>query len=398
MKKFLFFYLSFFLICQQKYIEKVAVVNIEVPVRVYKNGKFVDNLKKEDFIVLENGVPQRIVAFYLIKRKEIKYKEAETYLQPQVNRSFFLFFRLYKYTNLLNKGLENFVKEVLAPGDSLHIFTPYKNYLLRKEALIKVPRQRLAQELKDLIRKDVFRATTRYRNLLSELKQIVRQVRNSVLNTEESSFYDSSWTVERLINRYEQIVEEMNYLIGADEEEFLKFAEFLKGIKGKKYVFIFFQREFIPKLDNRSLNILLQAFHDNPSLLIKIQQLFTFYHKSIFIKQEELEKYFADSGASLHFIYVKTEKETREYAEEATDEFYNSFLTIAKATGGGVYSTYNPSAGFEKALKESENYYLIYYQPSNTRFDGKFRKITVKLKKKGYKVQYKRGYFARPLD
>jgi VWFA-related protein len=379
-------------------VEKVTVVNIEVPVRVYKDGRFVDNLKKEDFIILEDGVPQKIVAFYLVKKKQIKYKETETYLQPQVNRIFFLLFRLYRYTNLLNEGLETFVKEILTPGDSLHVVTPYKSYSLKKEALIKIPRERLAQELKNLIRRDVFKATTRYRNLLAELNQIVRQIRTAVENPEDSSFYDSSWTVERLVNRYEQIIDEMNYLTGVNEKEFLKFAEFLKKMEGKKYVFIFFQREFLPKLDNRSLNVLMQSFHDNPSLLIKIQQLFTFYHKSIFTKQKELEKYFADSGASLHFIYVKTERESREYAEEASDEFYSSFLTIARATGGGVYPTYNPSAGFEKALEESENYYLIYYQPSNTRFDGRFRKITVKLKKKGYKLQYKRGYFAKSLE
>jgi|GEM_PF-1555391 len=46
----------------QQLAHEVRVVNIEVPVRVFQGGAFVDSLKIEDFEVFENGVRQAVDA------------------------------------------------------------------------------------------------------------------------------------------------------------------------------------------------------------------------------------------------------------------------------------------------------------------------------------------------
>ena len=80
MKKILLFLIIFFLVVipflrpqqeEEPIKEKVEVVNVEVPVRVFYRGKPVDNLTKQDFKLYERGKLKEINGFY-IKRKKIK--------------------------------------------------------------------------------------------------------------------------------------------------------------------------------------------------------------------------------------------------------------------------------------------------------------------------------------
>jgi len=49
--------------------ETLAVINVEVPVRVFMDGKPVLDLKKEDFTVYEDGKPQAINGFQLVSKR-----------------------------------------------------------------------------------------------------------------------------------------------------------------------------------------------------------------------------------------------------------------------------------------------------------------------------------------
>lgn len=53
----------------QEISQDVSVINIEVPVRVFKGDQFVDFLTIKDFEVFEDGIPQKIEAVYLIEKK-----------------------------------------------------------------------------------------------------------------------------------------------------------------------------------------------------------------------------------------------------------------------------------------------------------------------------------------
>ncbi|GAH52592.1 unnamed protein product [marine sediment metagenome] len=66
--------LSFVLFSQEVY-EQVFVINIEVPIRVFKSGAFVDNLTLDDFEVYEDGKLQKIEAVYLVKKRTIERRE-----------------------------------------------------------------------------------------------------------------------------------------------------------------------------------------------------------------------------------------------------------------------------------------------------------------------------------
>jgi VWFA-related protein len=74
---------------------------------------------------------------------------------------------------------------------------------------------------------------------------------------------------------------------------------------------------------------------------------------------------------------------------------------VALDTGGFVVKNSNDlSGGISRVSSESRAYYLLGYNPTDLRRDGKFRKIEVKVrppKAKGLSVRARRGYYA-PLE
>jgi VWFA-related protein len=73
--------------------------------------------------------------------------------------------------------------------------------------------------------------------------------------------------------------------------------------------------------------------------------------------------------------------------------------SLASDSGGFVVKNTNDlTRGIKRIADESQSYYLIGYNPTDARRDGRFRKIQVKLaSRKGLQVRARRGYFA-PLD
>lgn len=70
---------------------------------------------------------------------------------------------------------------------------------------------------------------------------------------------------------------------------------------------------------------------------------------------------------------------------------------LAESTGGMLISRTNDvRAGITRAVGDLRGYYEIAYSPINRSFDGKFRRITLKVARPGVSVQTRSGYFAMP--
>ena len=74
---------------------------------------------------------------------------------------------------------------------------------------------------------------------------------------------------------------------------------------------------------------------------------------------------------------------------------YGSQEGIAAATGGrAFYSDNGVKNLLESALDDGANYYTLSYSPTNPNYDGRLRRIQVAVAHRGYRLAYRRSYYA----
>jgi VWFA-related protein len=75
-----------------------------------------------------------------------------------------------------------------------------------------------------------------------------------------------------------------------------------------------------------------------------------------------------------------------------------TLVTLAADTGGRAYLDSNDFGRVFTGVQEDTSlYYLLGYHSTNPAQDGKYRRITVKVRRPGLKIQFRRGYYA-PAD
>jgi VWFA-related protein len=85
-------------------------------------------------------------------------------------------------------------------------------------------------------------------------------------------------------------------------------------------------------------------------------------------------------------------EDTERFSAQATMQ------ELADETGGKPCKNTNDLSGcVESALNDSSVYYELGYSPQDVRWDGSFRKISVKSRQHGLKLRYRNGYFATDL-
>ncbi len=69
--------------------------------------------------------------------------------------------------------------------------------------------------------------------------------------------------------------------------------------------------------------------------------------------------------------------------------------SVATATGGRMFHGANDlSEAFDRVARDTEAYYLLGYTTTNTARDGRFRRIQVRVKREGLRVEARAGYYA----
>jgi VWFA-related protein len=73
----------------------------------------------------------------------------------------------------------------------------------------------------------------------------------------------------------------------------------------------------------------------------------------------------------------------------------STMLQMAEQTGGHAYIDTNGLAdAVARSIEAGSNYYTLTYSPTDHANDGKFRRIQLKLRRDGYALSYRRGYYA----
>ncbi len=358
-------------IAQEIQHETIAI-NIEVPVRVFTKGKFAEELTIKDFEVYEDGIPQEILALYLVKKTvieredtKIDTKQASKIFIPETSRTFVLMFETVDYFPKTREALDYLFESVISPGDSLYIITPSNYYSFKKEHLDQLPREVLVDQLIEKVKKDIRSEARVYKSMIRDLEFL------------EIMGGPSSLIKKEIFGR----IRDYRYF---DEKKLIEFKDQLMDIEGQKYVFLFYQQLLIPlRRDISYIGEELISFD-----VKKIKQIYS--DSSIFINFIFLTK------TQIHQLDVTRKSRTRTNEEliDISSAIFGTFYEMAKATGGITDTSANIAASFQRAAISSENYYLLYYTPKNYQADGKFKNIKVKVKDKNYRVTHRAGYIA----
>lgn len=98
---------------------------------------------------------------------------------------------------------------------------------------------------------------------------------------------------------------------------------------------------------------------------------------------------FARAGARVYAVDTRG-------IEGAPDHGLNS---LAVDTGGKVlFNLNNIGTALDEIAVDTNTYYVIGYQPTNTQLDGKYRAIDVRINRPGLTVRARKGYLALPAS
>lgn len=404
------FVLGIVLIAQE--IQQQAVsINIEVPIRVYKGNNFVDDLKIEDFEIYEDGVLQDVEALYFVNNRNIQTKEEKIPFEPETIRTFYLVFEIVEYTPRLDEAIAYFFENVVDSRDNLTVITPLKTYRLKRELLSQLSKEQIVEQLRGILRKDAWSANSEYVNLQNDLKNIIKSMSTDnlegrsraeivgrtggggVIATSSQAAENPGGTLVNL-GLYEEIMQRIESIRNIDQNKLLDFATVVKNQDGQKYVFLFYQREFIPQLTNKDFTSLLSS--NDPVTTMKAMSLMGYYFKDIGMDINRIRETYADSSVIINFLFFTKPADYIPGVQmvEHSEDIFTVFGEMANSTGGIITSSANPKQLFEKASDSVENYYLLFYSPKNYQADGKFKKIEVKVKGKNYRITHRSGYIA----
>jgi hypothetical protein len=201
---------------------------------------------------------------------------------------------------------------------------------------------------------------------------------------------------EEKLMHYGTLLERLASLRVVDEKKLLAFADHLKALEGLKGVFFFYQREFVPKIDPRVVDMLMTKYNQRPDIAQSLETIFGLEKRESSLNVDIVTKAYADASASIHFLHIARPAERAEgiRMEEQSEDIFGPFLEMARATGGYAVSSANIAAAMKSAVEASENYYLLYYTPVDYRPDGRFHKVTVKVRNNAYRVSHRLGYIA----
>jgi hypothetical protein len=389
---------------------ETRTINVEVPVRVFKGNAFVETLTIADFEIYENGRPQTLDAVYLVKKSVVERKEENKAFAPDTGRHFYLFFELTEYDPKVREALDYFIRQVLHPGDELVVVTPLKTYRMKSDVLQDAGRDKVFESLLGILRRDILMGSAAYNDVIEEMQDLAATMAASVrVNTADMQtqtmanpfsgsgvVFDVETSMEEHLQIYAACLSRLENMRKIDQVRVAGLADHLRRQSGQKEVFLFYQREYVPKVDPTVLNALMSVYNERPDITETVMSVFEFFRRDTPLDVELVKRSYSDSGASIHFLYLTrpAPKVRGVTMEEQSEDIFGPLREMSLATGGFMTSTANIDAAMRSAVAASENYYLLYYTPRDYKADGQFRSLQVKVKGGGYRMSHRLGYIA----
>jgi hypothetical protein len=367
--------------------ERIAVVNVEVPVRVIGADGPLVGLGKGDFRLFEDGVPQAINGFSL-RRKRMRVQQvslaAEAGAAPPP-RYFVLCFRISDFNGPLRAGLDYFFSHILRDTDQLLAFANERSLLLDRH----LGQARRQQILERVLSDEAVRAR-------QELEAYCQRLRHDIDPNRLRALIEGnrqSFTVPQIINfleAYLVVCQEFRkkYLL-PDLDKFYDFARHLQKIDGEKWVLNFYQVEMFPRLRiSGSLRRLFDELIDQltnsggaaEQLARVIQRSLAAIDRGVNaadgFPSEQIGKMLIRVGTTYHCFISGVRREgisdDLEYKQVASD-LEQSLREITRCSGGEVVLSGDIGSALHVIEDKEDAYYVLTYEPRDPARRGRIR-------------------------
>jgi hypothetical protein len=393
-----FFSCTGFLLAQQKVErEYVQVLNVEMLVRVMKDGRPLAGLKKGDFTLLENGRQQDVNGFLEVHRS-IAPGEAAPTVEPEKRkrpgRLFLLFFWIHDPLIKVDEVLDYFFKsiyreedrviladqrqsiEIAAPADKAKKIEEFKTGLSALGRDLRLARERFKLDIDSYLYE--------YVSALWAKKKPNEPLRQDPI------------AAQNLVARYAQLLKEyrlQNQTPNADRLEAL--SRSLEAVDADKWALVFFQHDILPLFDTEKLKVenfhLLLGVYINEIEKVNRDLLFPL---EVFRLADFLRTRFIQANAQFHLLLLDSRQGPT--AVDSTSRFgvVNPFLLssnweetfrqIAAATGGKIMDGNRLKDALAEVANREDVYYVLTYAPSEGK--SRERRVDVSVKRDGVKV------------
>jgi len=372
--------------------EKVEVINVEIPVRAFKNKQADDSLKVTDFQLFENGVEQKINGFYL-KRKKMAFQEVDiTARKQQLSvkpRFFVLVFQVTNYNKAIKDGVDLLFREIIRDSDRVLVFVNEKSLFLDR-GYWQMDRVKL---LESLIKTQSFKARQNLQSYFISVKQDLDHMKTSLVERTDQ-FGAEQYLVIDFLKRYKQTWKDYKtrHLL-PDMDRYYNFSNYLDRIIDEKWVINFYQIEMFPKMKQASdirqkiadlIGMLQLARSEDAVHSRMISELLEEIDRELNVSDDfpsqEIAKLLTKVDATYHSIMMSVEMESfsedLEFKKISAD-MENNLRAIATQTGGGLKVTNDMGSALHRLSEQEDVYYVLTYRPSP---DQQSPKIDIKLR------------------
>ncbi len=375
------------LLLSQQTVEReyVQVLNIEMLVRVMKDGRPLAGLKKGDFTLLENGRKQEINGF-LEMHRSITPREAaptvETGKLKRPGRLFLLFFWIHEPSIKVDEVLDYFFKYIYREGDRV-ILADQRSSIEINAAAEKETR---VNEFKAGVM-----ATSR--NVRLDKERVRLQIESYLqdyldcLSMERKKGVSPRCDPNTVASQYEQLLREYRLQYQKPNVERLEaMTRALETIDADKWALVFFQHDTLPLLDIEKMKLGDNQYHLG-AVLEKLEKVNRdqLFPMEVLHFAESLRIRFIQANTQFHLLFLDSRLSPS--ALEAASRFdvinpfpvfsnwEETFRQITEATGGEIMDGNRMQEALAEVANREDIYYMLTYAPS----EGKSRKRKVQI-------------------
>jgi len=385
------------------YTDQTTTLLVEVPVEVTHDGKPVRGLTAENFVLFDNGRQQVINNVDVVDLAALSAGEDQSNLPVAARRHFLI---LFDYTfstpGALEKAREaafGFVAKDLHPTDLVAVGTFSTRDGIRiplaftpDRTQVQLAIQALGQERVLGIRPDPLRI---YIGNKSQLRDPGDDATSSSKHGSEA-VREQAEEVAAAEKRGSDTRGRREVKILSDSMQGL--AKLLRQVNGRKHV-IYFSSGFDSSLllgtqDSAELEQNSQATARGE--LWKVDSDNVFGNRSTLSALDQLTDALRKSDCTLHAVDVAGLRAGGDLGLGAGRQGKDGLFLMSRDTGGELFENFNDlGTAMNRLLEKTSVTYLLSYRPKDLDFDGKYRKLKVKLKDvpEG-RIVYRPGYFA----